>query len=85
MTTENTKDIGSILREARGERSYRVVQKECGVPLATLAAMESGERKKCSTERLRQLANYYGVSFTELMRAAGHIDERQRIVPDKVK
>lgn len=56
----NAKEIGSRLRNLRGNRSILEVAKALGISNSALCMYENGERIPRDTIKIR-IANYYGV------------------------
>ena len=73
--------IGIVLRQLRGERSLRAVQKGSGVSNTYLCNLEQGIQRP-GFRILDRLADYYGVSMSDLFRRAEmlreHGEEYQR-------
>ncbi|HYY58560.1 MAG TPA: helix-turn-helix transcriptional regulator, partial [Pyrinomonadaceae bacterium] len=67
--------VGEMLRRLRMEKgvSLRTVEKETGVSNAYLSQLESGKAEQPSPHILHKLAGYYGVHYSRLMEAAGHL------------
>ncbi|MHB1681208.1 MAG: helix-turn-helix domain-containing protein [Bacilli bacterium] len=72
------KEFGTALarwRERSGYKSQRKLALAAGISAATLSRIESGSQRPLP-ETLRELAKcLLGISYTELLRAAGYIDE----------
>ena len=65
------------LREQKGV-SLLDVEKATGISNAYLSQLETGSRKRLPTsDRLRQLANYYNVSMQEILAKAGYYEFRE--------
>lgn len=60
------------LREIRGY-SLRQVEKATGVSNAYLSQLERGDAVKPSPDKLARLANFYDVSYEQLMVLAGYL------------
>ena len=67
--------IGTVLRQLRGERSLREVQKGSGVSNTYLCNLELGVQRP-GFRILEKLADYYGVSISDLFRRAEMLRER---------
>lgn len=71
-------EISDYLRELRGKKSLRAVQKDTGISHTYLNSLEKGVDRRSnkkinpSQEVLKQLADYYKVSYAELLEKAGH-------------
>lgn len=53
--------------------SMREVERETKISTAYLSQLENGAIVKPSPQKLHKLAQFYGVSYEALMKAAGHI------------
>ena len=53
--------------------SLREVEKQTGISNAYLSQLERGEAENPSPDKLQKLAQYYGVPYESLMRAAGYL------------
>ncbi len=62
--------IGELLRNLRGERTLREVEREAGIPNSYLSNVESGG-KRPGLKTLAKLADYYDVPLEELLQVAG--------------
>ena len=62
--------IGELLRNLRGDRTLREVEREAGIPNSYLSNVESGG-KRPGLKTLAKLADYYGVPLDELLQVAG--------------
>ena len=62
--------IGELLRNLRGDRTIREVEKESKIPNSYLSNVESGA-KRPGLKTLSKLADYYGVPLSELLQVAG--------------
>ena len=62
--------IGELLRNLRGERTLREVEREAGIPNSYLSNVESGG-KRPGLKTLARLADYYDVPLDELLQVAG--------------
>lgn len=75
--------IGNYLRELRGTKSLREVERGSGVSNTYLATIEDGRDPrsdneiKPSPDILRKLANYYKCSYIELMIKADYLIEEE--------
>ncbi|WP_080840081.1 helix-turn-helix domain-containing protein [Cohnella massiliensis] len=69
-------EFGKYLRKLRNEKKMTVRQLDLysGVSHSYLSQIENGKRGVPSPEILKKLHKPLGVSFEDLMRAAGHID-----------
>ena len=62
--------IGELLRNLRGDRTLREVEREAGIPNSYLSNVESGG-KRPGLKTLSKLADYYDVPLDELLQVAG--------------
>ena len=74
-TDENTPEkrrppIGDLLRNLRGDRTLREVERGAGIPNSYLSNVESGT-KRPGLKTLSKLADYFGVPLDELLLVAG--------------
>lgn len=67
--------LGTVLRQLRGERSLREVQKGSGVSNTYLCNLEQGIQRP-GFRILEKLADYYEVSISDLFRRAEVLRER---------
>ncbi|MDG0874918.1 helix-turn-helix domain-containing protein [Paenibacillus thiaminolyticus] len=73
-------NIGKILKELRGKRSLREIERESGVSHTYLSSLEKGRDPRTGKERkptpdtLKKLAQVYSVPYEWLMSAAGYMD-----------
>ena len=67
--------LAKYLRDIRAVRgkSLRVVEDATGISNAYLSQLERGDATKPSPDKLQELAKYYEVPYTDLMRAAGYL------------
>lgn len=67
--------VGELLHRLRVEKgvSLRTVERETGVSNAYLSQLESGKAEQPSPHILHKLAGYYGIHYSRLMEAAGHL------------
>ena len=75
-------EFGEYLRKLRidSRLSQRELQDLSGISNAEISRIESGERKKPSPHTLKAVAPHLGVSYEELLKQAGYIEE---IIPHK--
>lgn len=72
--------IGKILKELRGKRSLREIERESGVSHTYLSSLEKGRDPRTGKERkptpdtLKKLAHVYSVPYERLMSAAGYME-----------
>ena len=69
--------FGQYLTEARirnGFKSQRALAIACGISNATIARMENDEQKPMP-RTLKTLSKYLDVTYEDLMRAAGYLDD----------
>ena len=62
--------IGELIRNLRGNRTLREVERESGLPNSYLSNLENGS-KRPGLKTLSRLANYFGVPLEELAQVAG--------------
>lgn len=69
--------FGDYLKKLRNENnmSQRQLSEKSGISNAEISRIESGERKKPSPMALKEIAPYLGVSYEELLKQAGYIEE----------
>lgn len=72
---QNELPIGAVLRQLRGERSLREVQKGSGVSNTYLCNLEQGIQRP-GFRILEKLADYYEVSISDLFRRAEMLRDR---------
>lgn len=63
------------LKQARGSRSFRRIEKDSGIHFSYLWELESGRKEAPTPDILRRLATALGVPYMRLMFEAGYIDE----------
>lgn len=74
-------DFGDYLKELRGKRSLREMEKVTGLSHTYLSSLEKGydprskKERKPTPETLRKLSNTLDVPYDHLMYRAGYIDE----------
>lgn len=70
-------EFGKNLRSLRKKKGLRIKDLEelSGVSNAYLSQLETAKRGRPSPEILKKLAPHLGISYTELMKLAGHINE----------
>ena len=66
------KDLLSNARRVKGV-TLRAVETATGISNAYLSQLESGSTTEPSPHKLHALAKYYGLSYAELMQAAGYV------------
>lgn len=78
---DNTKFI-ELLNAAKGERTQNQFALHCGIGSSTITRFIKGERKPTPAV-LKKIASkaYNGVTYEELMQAAGYLDEVQIYAP----
>jgi HTH-type transcriptional regulator, competence development regulator len=71
--------LATYLRTIRKEKglSLKKVEKAAGVSNAYLSQLERGRRNPPHPDILKRLANVYEVPVTELLSAAGYLEEKQ--------
>ena len=62
--------IGELLRNLRGDRTLREVERESGIPNSYFSNLEIGG-KRPGLKTLAKLADYYDVPLDELLQVAG--------------
>ena len=73
--------IGAVLRQLRGELSLRQVERLTGVAHHYLSPIEQGKRRP-GTRFLQRLADFYGVSISEMLRRAALLLEEEHLGRD---
>lgn len=84
-------EIGKFLKELRGQRSLREIEKVSGVSHTYLSSLEkgadprTGKERKPTTETLEKLAKAYNHSYFDLLERAGYLadiseDEKERLL-----
>ena len=75
MTADPKPSFAALLSSARKLKdvSLRDAAKETGISNAYISQLESGAIDEPSPHKLRKLAEYYGLSYTQLMDAAGYL------------
>ncbi|MBN3522603.1 helix-turn-helix domain-containing protein [Paenibacillus apiarius] len=72
--------IGTLLRELRGKRSLREIERVSGVSHTYLSSLEkgydprTGKERKPTPDTLKKLAQVYDISYEQLMLSAGYMD-----------
>lgn len=85
MSEAPNTSLGNRLKEARlaKELSLRAVEEATGISNPYLSQLESGKVKQPSPVTLHNLAELYGVSYSDLMVLAGYpVPSRKKIDPD---
>lgn len=59
---------------------YRVVEKATGMPLRTVHRLHNDDGFVPKPAQLRVMAEYYGIKFTDVMQAAGHIADDEMVI-----
>lgn len=78
-------DFGVFLKELRGERSLREMEKITGLSHTYLSSLEkgkdprSGNERKPSPEVLKKIARTLNVNYSTLMEKAGYADEQDEL------
>lgn len=72
MSTSTLSSLLRTLREAKGA-SLRDVERATNVSNAYLSQLEHGTASRPSADKLYSLAEYFGVPYERLLRAAGYI------------
>ena len=74
-TKEAAVNLSKVLRDIRTLRgqSLRTVEEATGISNAYLSQLERGDAQKPSPDKLKALATFYEVPYTDLMRAAGYL------------
>ncbi len=67
--------LGAYLKEVREEKelSLRDVEANTSISSGHLSMIEQGKVKEPSARVLHELANYYGLSYIDLMKRAGYL------------
>lgn len=70
-------NLGQILSRAREKKdvSLREVEKKTKISNAYINQLETNSIKEPSPHKLKKLADYYGVPYSDLMSAAGYVVE----------
>lgn len=72
-------ELGSYLKELRGKKSLRDVQKDTGISHTYLSTLEKGidprtnKPREPSFDTLKKLSDYYDVSYIDLLSKAGYV------------
>ncbi len=75
-------DFGKYLKEIRGNKSLREMERITGLSHTYLSTLEkgidprSGKERKPTPEILKKLSETLDINYTELMEKAGYIDEK---------
>ena len=80
--------LASYLRNVRKQRglSLKKVEKSAGVSNAYLSQLERGLRNPPHPDILKKLAKVYEVPLTELLAAAGYVEENEKgITRDQIE
>lgn len=79
--------LASYLRNVRKQRglSLKRVEKSAGVSNAYLSQLERGLRNPPHPEILKKLAKVYEVPLTELLAAAGYVENTKGITRDQIE
>lgn len=79
--------LASYLRNVRKQRglSLKRVEKYAGVSNAYLSQLERGLRNPPHPEILKKLAKVYEVPLTELLAAAGYVENAKGITRDQIE
>ncbi|MGC4378305.1 helix-turn-helix transcriptional regulator [Fictibacillus sp. Mic-4] len=78
-------ELGSFLRELRGNRSLREIAEITGLSHSYIADVEKGYRRgtkkpiKPSFDTLKRLAKAYDYDYEKLLEIAGYLDEEEKI------
>ncbi|MCM3599356.1 helix-turn-helix domain-containing protein [Robertmurraya korlensis] len=77
MNEHQIKEVGLYLKKLRVERkiSIRQLSEKSGVSHAYLSQIENGKRGVPSPDIIKKIAPHLNVSYKELMKAAGHIND----------
>ncbi|MBC1801077.1 helix-turn-helix domain-containing protein [Listeria booriae] len=82
---ESNERLGALLKELRGKRSLRDAEKITGLSYTYISDLEKGYRRsnkkpiKPSIDTLKRISKAYMYSYTNLLEAAGYIDELEKI------
>lgn len=74
--------LGDYLKELRGKKSLRDVQKATGISHTYLSTLEKGfdprtkKERKPTVDILKKLADHYKIDYYKLLVMAGYIDEQ---------
>lgn len=58
---------GTRMRQARGERSLKQVERDTGISRGLVSRLESGRRHDAYLSTVEKLARYYGVTVNDLL------------------
>ena len=70
--------IGAVLRQLRGPMSLRQVEHQTGAAHHCLSPIEQGKRRP-GTRFLQRLADFYGVTISEMLRRAARLLEDEEL------
>jgi transcriptional regulator with XRE-family HTH domain len=75
----NPVNLPKILSEIRALRGHtlRAVEEATGISNAYLSQLERGDAQKPSPDKLKALAEFYDVPYTDLLRAAGYLQKME--------
>lgn len=78
-------NLGSLLKELRGERSFREMEKITGLSHTYLSSLEKGVDPRSGSERkptpsvLKKLSEKLSIDYSTLMEAAGYLPEDESV------
>lgn len=58
---------GTRMRQARGERSLKQVERDTGISRGLVSRLEGGRRHDAYLSTVEKLARYYGVTVNDLL------------------
>jgi len=72
--------LSKVLRDIRALRghSLRAVEEGTGISNTYLSQLERGDAQKPSPDKLKDLADFYKVPYTDLLRAAGYLQKMEK-------
>ena len=70
--------IGAVLRQLRGPMSLRQIERQTGVAHHYLSPIEQGKRRP-GTRFLQRLADFYGVTISEMLQRAARLLEDEEL------
>lgn len=73
-------NLSKVLRDIRKLRGYslREVEDATGISNAYLSQLERSDTHKPSPDKLQELAKFYAIPYTDLMRAAGYLQRTEQ-------
>lgn len=70
-------NFGEFIKQLRNDKglSQRELAEKSGISNAEISRIETGERKKTSPITLKAIAPFLGITYEELLKEAGYIEE----------